>query len=65
SNQEAKLVLADDTLPYWDERKSRSLRALFIYAFILSMLCFTSLSLFAYLFFIGSTELKRIFSYHL
>jgi len=28
------------------------LRALFIYAFILSMLCFISLSLFAYLFFI-------------
>lgn len=31
SNQEAKLVLADDTLPYWDVWKSRSLRALLLF----------------------------------
>ena len=32
-NQEAKLIMADDTIPYWDG-ESRSLRTLF-YCFIL------------------------------
>ena len=36
-NQEAKLIMADDTIPYWD-RESRSLRTLLLLLFILSFL---------------------------
>ena len=36
-NQEAKLIMADDTIPYWDG-ESRSLRTLFLFFFILSFL---------------------------
>lgn len=41
SNQEAKLVMADDTISYWD-RESRSLRALlkFIQSLFLNYLLF-------------------------
>ena len=35
-NQEAKLIMADDTIPYWDG-ESRSLRTLLLF-FILSFL---------------------------
>ena len=38
-NQEAKLIMADDTIPYWDG-ESRSLRTLFL--FILLFLFFKS-----------------------
>ena len=33
-NQEAKLIMADDTIPYWDG-ESRSLRTLLLFFYIL------------------------------
>lgn len=50
SNQEAKLVMADDTISYWD-RESRSLRALLKFIQILFFkLSFTFIMVFLFIF---------------
>ena len=50
-NQEAKLIMADDTIPYWDG-ESRSLRTLLLlllysHIFLLVLLCFSKVLFFS------------------
>ncbi|MDA3088015.1 hypothetical protein, partial [Campylobacter sp. CN_NA2] len=55
-NQEAKLIMADDTIPYWDG-ESRSLRTL------LFILCLFFVFLSNFLSFLKSEVIRSFFSF--